>query len=114
MARSRAFLGARWRTPTASGLAGRLLVRAAPASGAGRQQLATVYRHQSQVGIHHAAHELFERHLWLPPEGLMSFLGIADEEVHFRGTHEAVVLYDVIAEVEADVAEGELAELAHR
>ena len=49
-----------------------------------------------------------------PSQHRTGFRGVADEEVDLGRPEELLVLHDVLALVETDVAEGHLAELADR
>ena len=69
---------------------------------------------QREVGVDHHPHQLLERGPSASTQLLLGLGGVADQQVDLGGAEEALVDDDVVLVVEADVAEGELAELADR
>src|SRR6266550_7892073 len=69
---------------------------------------------QFHVSIHHQAHELGESRFRLPSEKFFRFGGVTDENVHFRWTFVARVMFDELLPVEINMSEGGLAKFAYR
>src|SRR5688572_8626949 len=68
---------------------------------------------QLQVVIHHHTNELSERHRGSPAEHRARFRGIATQVSNFRRTFVSGIQRDMLLPIEADIAEGLLAELSH-
>src|SRR5947209_3038805 len=96
-----------------SGIGPRPGLSAANAWRCGPGSCGEAYAGCAAIGFDHQTNQRFEAGFVVPAQVTFSLRGVANQEIHFRGTMEHLVGYDIPVIVQPGVGEGHFAKLAH-